>query len=82
MSSAAEFKIEDGVPLPGFGRGSKERGLAHALRQMQIGQSILVPDRDQRHVSSQACATAKFATDGRRYTTRVVDGGVRVWRVA
>ena len=80
-----EFVIEDNIPLPPAKRGrfgEKGSGLDGALTRLQVGQSILVPNKSQKHVSASARVCARRMADGRKFATRVVDGGVRVWRVA
>lgn len=76
MAANAEYKIEDGIPPPRRGN------LAAQIRAMTAGQSLLVSDRPQGSVASQGNSASKIIGDGRKYTTKQVDGGVRIWRIA
>jgi hypothetical protein len=76
----SEFKIEKGVPMPNHGNGGREFPLPAALRKMEIGDSVLVVNRSRDSVVGTT-AFIKRET-GARFSTRVVDGGVRIWRVS
>jgi hypothetical protein len=59
------------------------RGLSLVLRQMAVGDSVLVPEGKGRSVSNQvARLRRRMAADGetRHWTVRTVEGGARVWR--
>ncbi len=80
MSTNGAYKIEDGVALPPpRGKGA---GLRNALEALVVGQSIFVPAGEHATVSAAGRNAAKRANDGRQYTTRRVDGGLRIWRIA
>jgi hypothetical protein len=72
-----EIKIESGVPLPPH----QARNAKYPFSAMQIGDSFFVPNVT---VSSLAgcMAHARHRDAGRIYTSRTVEGGVRVWRTA
>lgn len=72
----SEFEVEKGIPLP---QPRRKTGFVEALRQLQIGESILATRKSITAVSS----AVRYATIGttRKYTSRTVDGGVRVWRI-
>jgi hypothetical protein len=63
--------IEKNVPMPG-----RKTGVVAVLRSMEIGDSFIWTK--QRSSISNSIAVCKPM----RYTTRAVEGGVRVWRVA
>jgi hypothetical protein len=69
----SEYVIEKGIPP------TKRRtdGKTALLRQMEIGDSILVPT-DREAENFRTCAT--FAQ--MKVSVRKVENGVRVWRVA
>jgi hypothetical protein len=46
---------------------------------MEIGDSVLFPERTQHNLS--AFATAITRETGRKFTTRKLKEGVRIWRV-
>lgn len=85
--------IESGIPIPKCGRPEKDSCL-YPVRKLELGQSFLVPDivgvRTQLRVSAIVSAATRRhymeIVDGkevktRAFTTRKVEGGVRVWRV-
>lgn len=84
----AQYTIERGVPIPPRKRrpGGKwmHRGIGEALIAMQPGDSVFIPgDGDLRQQARllDACAREQ-RFDGRTFTTRRVEGGVRIWRTA
>jgi hypothetical protein len=74
-----EYKIEKGVPMPNHGNGGREFPLPAVLRKMEIGDSVLVVNRSRDSV----CGTTSFVKreTGATFSTRVVGGGVRIWRI-
>jgi hypothetical protein len=78
------IEIESGIPIPP--RDSKRKGKTiYPLVDMEIGQSFFVPCKPGKTaaqtrnnmVGSIHQCTKKT---GARFVTRVVEGGVRVWR--
>jgi hypothetical protein len=67
------FKVEKGVPHPG-------KGGKYPWSTMEIGESFFVPDSDGGAPHTAAHAAGRRL--GRKFTTKKVDGGRRVWRVA
>lgn len=87
LSKQGVFKIESGIPLPSPRRarlGGKWGTLPFA--KLEVGQSFLVPAKDMeqkkktRDSLSSTCATQGKKLD-RRFVTRIMDDGIRVWRV-
>lgn len=77
----SEFKIEKGIPLP-------PRRSTHAARdkygftRMEVGDSIFFADAKPSAIRNVAYTASKDgARMGRKFATRTVEGGVRVWRV-
>ena len=70
-----DIKIDSGVPLP-----EKANATKYPFREMAVGDSFFVPGKKSGDFSGQV-AQAKKAT-GFNFTTRTLDGGVRVWRVS
>jgi len=62
------LKIEQGIPMP----GANQTPLSQALRVMEVGDSFLV---SKRPIGNQL---AMFKP--KRFATRAVEGGYRVWR--
>lgn len=83
------FKIETGIEIPPRKQFSLPTPRAkYPFKIMETGQSFLVPLKEtkgdgkklQARVSA-ACAAARKTT-GRKFATRIVEHGIRVWRVA
>ena len=72
------IKINKGVKMPprGYGIGAPPK---YPWLKMKIGDSFLVVGKLQKSMGTQATMTGK--RHNRKFTTRKVDGGVRVWRV-
>lgn len=67
-----EFKIDKDIPLP---RGAAKTGLANALRQMNVGESILLGQ--DRPVAIHGMAKQV----GIKITVRKTPDGYRIWRI-
>lgn len=77
------MKIENGVPIPPSRQGAgmtASKGYGRGVRSLQPGQSILLP------ITAKAAQTYMMRARRRiptaRYTSRTVEGGVRIWRLA
>jgi len=70
-----EIEIEKGVPQPDAKTGK------YPFRQMEVGDSFFAPLGSSDPNPFNTYATAKRIKDGRKYSVRRVDGGIRVWRV-
>ena len=69
------YQIEKGVPLPAP-RKKREEGLTATMRNMEVGDSILVPQSRRSNVYMVQKAL------GHKYTVRQVDKSqVRIWRI-
>lgn len=73
------FVIERGVPLPSLRGGHMD-----AIRSLEVDESVLFQDTDQARVSAAARTIRQREPDkaSRKYVTRTVTGGVRIWRTA
>jgi hypothetical protein len=71
------YTIEDGISPPPH----SPRGLSGILQKMQPGQSVLVHGRTSHSISGTIYLVRRNAQDGRKYMTRKIEGGIRVWRV-
>lgn len=65
--------IEKGVPIPPKGGGP-----THPIASMQVGDSRLIEGVTQKQVGAKASDLGRALN--RKYVTRQVTGGVRVWR--
>lgn len=66
------YEIEKGVPLP-----IVRPGLAVALKQMEVSDSILIADRTR-----DVIAASVFRLRPKKFSLRKAEVGHRVWRVA
>lgn len=73
--------IEKGIPIPEKkgGRGRKPTEWTEAFLLLEIGDSILIEGRKTK-ATYPLLTTARKS--GRKFTTRCMDGGCRVWRIA
>ena len=76
IPAPSALPIEDGVPLP-IQRNWQKRNIP--LSEMKVGQSILLP-KDAIYAARMA-ARRHSKAHGTEWTTKLCDGGVRVWRV-
>jgi hypothetical protein len=75
-----ELEVERGIAIPPMRRGFRRRSIHYPFVALEIGESFLVPrGADQRVVASMCLYWKKKI--GRVFTTRTVDGGIRVWRI-
>ena len=71
------YKIEKGIPMT-KPRAIRER--KYPIREMKVGDSFLIPEKDLIQSQSQSVRTIA-SENGYKVAVRKVDGGVRVWRV-
>ena len=80
-----KFKVEKGIDIPqinvgGEGRSHLEK---YPFLDLEVGDSFIVPLTGNKAANFRCLVAKKNSSpDGRRYTTRTVDGGIRVWRIA
>lgn len=79
---SGQYQIETGVPLPAV-KGKAGTGRFGALAALEVGQSIFEPNYDVSHRSAYASTRNVMRKyPGRKFSSRKVDGGLRVWRIA
>lgn len=77
------YSIEKNVPMP----ASNNSRRIYPFASMSVGDSFLVPTSDDKDAAAKkrtkvaAAITADAKRFGRKFATRQVEGGVRVWRV-
>lgn len=83
------FKIENDIPIPPKQSGGKPMGrkAIYPLADLDIGQSFFVPCRPGKTATQTRNALSGSITQcskktGARFTTRIIDGGARVWRLS
>lgn len=77
------YNIEKCIPIPPQGR-SPGPPSKYPWAQMEVGDSFFVPGAPPKGVAKQlkSAASQQATRHGRRYATRLVEGGVRVWRIS
>ena len=80
-----EFKIEKNIELP---KRSSGRPSKYPFSEMKVGDSFFIPVADHIDIWNVAGAVRNAANMARirdktigRFSTRKVEGGVRVWRI-
>ena len=74
------WKIEKGIPIPEKGSGPryKTHGMQAAFSNMSVGDSMF--STAPRNIVASACGNVTLIK-GYYFTSRSVEGGVRVWRI-
>ncbi len=72
------MQIEKDVPMPMNGVGSPVK---YPFKDMQVGDSVFAEGQDSVGYAASA-ARAWGRINGRKFSARTVDGGVRIWRIA
>jgi hypothetical protein len=76
---STEIKVEHDVPIPVGGKGRK--GEKYPFAKMAIGDSFFVQGgRNETRTSVLALVRRKYPDI--KLTTALVEGGLRVWRIA
>jgi hypothetical protein len=75
------YSLDDNVPIPSIrsGRGRAISPLRKFMEGMNKGQSFLVKT-EKEITQARALVGSIQASSRRKYITRAVDGGVRIWR--
>lgn len=79
MSQVNGFKIEDDIPPPDKSAG-RNSPAGDAVRSLQPGQSVVLPIGCVKDISAMVAQIKK--TTGRKFASRAVEGGRRIWRLA
>jgi hypothetical protein len=71
------LKIENSIPIPPMA-GTKQ---IYPFKDMEVGDSVFIPEanHDSKIVSA---AKMHFWRTGKKWTAKIVDGGIRIWRVS
>lgn len=83
----SKFVIEKGVEIPKKKAGPGSESM-YPFAQMEPGDSFFIPASGitqknlQRRMATAAKRTGSARIPGSKWTTRKVEGGIRVWRVA
>ncbi len=78
-----EIKIEKGIPMPASRRDGHSK---YPLKDMEVGDSFFVansPDgRSPAKTIRWTVGAFRKKNTGTKFSVRVVEGGIRVWRTA
>lgn len=69
------IKVENDIPIPPL---STTSGVGEALRRIDVGQSVFIRGKSSYQMSGIISPLKKI--DGKDFTSRTMDGGVRIWR--
>lgn len=69
------IKIDKGIPIPNADKGGK-----YPFHAMNVGDSFFVEGKKAFQMAGTVGQQQN--RNGKRFTTRTVDGGTRVWRIA
>lgn len=73
------FTTEKGIPIP---VPRNQQGLTHTLKSMAAGDSVLIPGKTTLQMSGYIRYAKSGDGAGKKFTSRTVDGGCRIWRIA
>jgi hypothetical protein len=78
------IEIENGIPISAKKPGAGRRG-TYPFADLDVGQSFFVPNqpgKTNRQLIMAIGVAAQYITKktGHRFTSRTVEGGIRVWR--
>ncbi len=76
-----EFKIEKGIPIPLNWRGRVGSNM-YPYMLMEVGDSFFIPSVDGKKVHISGAYKVWAKKSGFRFSSRRVDNGIRVWRIA
>lgn len=74
------YVIESDIPIPPITIKKAFGPLVRAAMSLEIGQSFVVGPEYKRTIGGRLASVKKKT--GRKFVTRIVENGIRVWRVA
>ncbi len=78
--------VERGIEIPkrNWGRPGYTREYMSRADLMEVSDSFHISTTSENHRRTQACVLAALRRQrsGKKFTTRTVEGGIRVWRVS
>ena len=75
-----ELKIDKGVLLPTNRMSGKYANIRQSMTIMKVGDSVFLADVDS-DVTNNILLQMKLKTPERRFCSRKVEGGRRIWRL-
>ena len=84
MADSNDVRIEKGIPIPGYKHGASRANPAavkyyERIKELGVGESILIAKGE---IPTGITGTLQYhrLKYGKKFTTRRVDGGMRIWR--
>ncbi len=80
---SSKYTIENGIPIPSSRNTGKWEGgepELFPLNELEVGQSFLVTGRSHNGVSTHISVAKRYLAP-KRFTTREMTSGTRVWRI-
>ena len=79
------YKIEKNIPIPRSLGGGRTSEYFYPLEKMQVGDSFLIhlekyTNKERAKIASRVAMWQKRNATDKKFATRRVDEGVRVWR--
>jgi hypothetical protein len=71
-----EFKIDKNIPIP---KRIYDSEYPYPIDNLNVGDSFFIEERTSTQVSHIISRGNKML--GKRFTSRTMDGGVRIWRI-
>ena len=76
-----KYVILKGMPVPRNGKEKDPESLRGKLRGMDVGDCLVAAGINPKTASASVRLQCKESKDGRKYTTRIIDRVVHVWRL-
>lgn len=71
------WEIDKSIPIPAGGRGGKSK---YPFQEMEVGDSVFFPGSNTQ--GKEMIYAHNYARrNGKKFSGRSIDGGLRVWRV-
>ena len=75
------IQIDKNIPIPPRNRQGRNDD-KYPIRDLDVGDSFIMPAKNTNTASGYVRAAAKRLGDGRKFTVRKTEDGIRVWRIA
>lgn len=78
IKTGSKFKIEKDVAIPVGGLGTKTR---YPFGLMEVGDSFVMDATAPEHRNAQAACSVYGRYHGKRFKTKMMPDGLRIWRI-
>lgn len=75
------IQIDKNIPIPPRKRPG-QKGSKYPIRDLDVGDSFIMAVKDTSIASAYLRVAAIRIGDGRKFTVRKTEDGIRVWRIA